>query len=245
MIPMRRRNAPLAATVVMLLFMGAGCLDSDVSLILGFVNSWLASRNIVDANGNPTAKTIGYVASGGWVSTGDKDNDALIDGGVAVKNIKDADDAVVSAQASAGSGKFDEANATLDATLNKRPNDHHVRNAKGAILLKQGRGDAAKGYLASTSTCDTGSGKVGPADYERCKRMLRDENQQLKDTGPYYGLERAPPAADSTECKQIRQRALTLVRLEDIARLQAKFDEADNYAKERTNLVGSSPTCRQ
>lgn len=245
MIPMQRRKAPLAATVVMLLFMGAGCLDSDVSLILGFVNSWLSSRGIIDDKGNPTPKTIGYVASGGWVSTGDKGNDALIDGGQAIKGVKDADAAVTSAQASASAGNFTEANATLNATLKKRPNDHRVRNAKGTVLVQQGRGDEAKEYLASTSTCDTSSGRVGPADYDRCKRMLRDENLQLLDATPAYGGSRQAAAADSAECKVIRQRALTLVRLEDIARLQSKFDEADGYAQQHTNLMGSSPNCRQ
>lgn len=242
---MRKGIATIGLTVSMLLFTGAGCLDSDVDLLLGFVSSWLQQRGVIDKNGNPTANTVKYVGSGGWISSGDKDNDALIDGGLVAKSVKEADEAVDSAQNNAARGKFDEANATLNAQLAKRPNDHHVRNAKGAVLLKQGRGDEAKGYLASTSTCDTSSGNVRPADYDRCKRMLRDENQQLKDTGPYYGIERAPLAADSTECKQVRQRVLTLIRLEDIARLQSRFDEADGYTQQRINLEGSTPTCRK
>lgn len=245
MISMRRRNAPLAATVVMLLFMGAGCLDSDVSLILGFVNSWLSSRGIVDAKGNPTPKTIGYVASGGWVSTGDKGNDALIDGGLVVKSVKEADAAVDSAHNSAARGNFSEADASLNAQLAKRPNDHHVRNAKGAILLKQGRRDEAKKFLASTTACNPSSGSVQPSDYDRCKRMLRDEDDQLRTATPPFGSNRQAAAVDSPECDLIRQRVATLVNLEDIARLQSRFDEADEYRRKHINLEGSSPSCRR
>lgn len=240
---MRKRKLTTIAPIAFLLFMGAGCLDSDVSLVLGFVSSWLQQRGVIDAKGNPTAGTVKYVGSGGWISSGDKDNDALIDGGLVVKGLKDADNAVDAAHDSANLGNYADAHATLDMTLRGRPDDHHVRNAKGTIYVKQGRGTDANKYLASRSTCDTTAGAVGPADYARCSTMLRDERDQLYHAQPITSIK--APEPDSETCRVLRQRLVTISRLEDIARLQSKFDEADRHKMEYQNLENGSPTCRK
>lgn len=243
---MRKNGIPaILMTASLLLFVGSGCLDSDFELLAGFVSGWLQQRGIIDEKGKPSAGAVAFGATGGFISSGDKDNDAIIAGGLAVKSVKEADDAVDSAQNNAAMGKFEEADASLNAQLAKRPNDFHVRNAKGAILLKQGRKAEAKNFLASTTGCSASSGTVTATDYDRCKRMLRDEDEQLSTATPPYGSNRQAPAFDSPECDLVRQRVATLVNLEDIARLQSRFDEADGYRQKYVNIEGSSPSCRR
>lgn len=242
---MRKNGLPaILMTASLLLFVGGGCLSGDVELLVGFVNRWLQQRGVLDEKGNPSKGALAFGASGGWISSGDKDNDAIIAGGMAANNIRAADRAVSQAHTDAESGRFDDANAKLDAQLSKRPDDHHVRNAKGAVLLQQGRVDAAKGYLASTSSCDTRAGNVGSADYERCKRMLRDENDQLQRHEP-ADLPSVPRDAGSKTCVGILQRRGTLIRLEDIALLQNDRDAAERHRIAYENLDKTWPTCRK
>lgn len=241
---MRKGFAAISLTAGLLLFVGAGCLESDMNLLAGFVSRWLQQRGVLDEKGNPSKGAIAFGASGGYISSGDKDNDAIIAAGQAAKNVRAADQAVNQAHIDVGAGRFDDANAKLDEQLRKRPNDHRVRNAKGATLLQQGRIDAAKGYLASTSTCDTRAGKVGSADYERCKRMLRDENDQLLEHEP-ADLPTVPRDAGSKTCVAINQRKGTLLRLEDIALLQGDRDAAERHRIAYENLDTTWPTCKK
>jgi hypothetical protein len=241
---MRKGFSANFLTAGLLLFVGAGCLESDMELLAGFVSRWLEQRGVIDKNGNPSTGAVKFAASGGWVSSGDKDNDAIITAGQAAKGINAADQAINLAGYDVAAGKFDDANAKLDAQLGKRPDDHRLRNAKGATLLRQGRVDASKDYFASTSSCDTRAGKVGGADLERCKRMLRDENDQLKEHEP-PDLPDTPRDAGSKTCVMVNQRKGTLLRLEDIALQQNDHDAAERHRIAYGNLDNTWPTCRK
>lgn len=241
---MRKGFSAILLTSGLLLFVGAGCLDSDMELLAGFVSRWLQQRGVVDEKGNPSKGTVKFVASGGWVSSGDKDNDAIITAGQATKGIAAADRAINQADYDVRAGNFDDANAKLDEQLGKRPGDHRVRNAKGATLLQQGRVDAAKGYLASTSSCDTRAGKVNSGNYDRCKRMLLDENDQLYQKEP-LDQPGVPRDAGSKACVMVNQRRGTLIRLEDIALLQNDSDAAVRHRIAYENLDKAWPTCRK
>ena len=179
---MQKNYAIFGLVFTSLLLVGGGSSSSDTSLVIDFFNEWARSRNIVDANGKPTANTIWYVATG--QSTGDDQADAAIDAGQVIKSIKDADDKVAKADVALAKNPPDRTTALADITAaaNDRPKDQAIRSRKGVILLEVGQSQNAQQYLATNSSrCSGDESKMTQAQRERCFDQIQSEANFMAD----------------------------------------------------------------
>lgn len=180
---MRPSLKKIIATCGILLFVGSSCAKSDVSLLVDFVNGWLESRGIVDEKGNPTAQSIGIVAGGGYISSGDETTDAVTQAGGVVNSIKDADKQLEKADEAMAKvpPDTDAALAAANAAEKMRPKDQHVRHKKGLILMQSGNAEeAAKYSMARSVTCEIIPGiAMSDAGEDRCIRRLHQEDRAL------------------------------------------------------------------
>lgn len=169
----------LALTGLMLL--GGGCSQSDTSLVIDFFNSWAQTRGITDKNGNPTASSIWYVATG--QTTGNDQTDAAIDAGQVIKSIKDADAKVAKADVALAKKPPDNvtAMANIDSALTGRPKDQTIRTRKGVLLLETGQGSkAAAPYLAINSAkCSGAIEAMTQGQVERCYDQIQAEVNEM------------------------------------------------------------------
>ena len=215
---MRKSTRNLIAVCALLPFLGAGCFGGDAALVIDFVNGWLIQRGILDEDGDPSLKTASYVGSGGWLSTGNKENDDIIDAGRAVKGIKKVDEKVDEAHQELAKDPPDlgAAERKVDEALKTRPDDHHARNAKGVVLLMKGESGTASGYLASDTSCKGGFGNMSPAERQACDAALRDEHNQLVST--------ANASFGSARCRLMGQRATVTERYFDLTKARRDAD---------------------
>ena len=214
---MRKSTLPILAICAALLLVGAGCLgDEDVSLIVGFVKDWAQSHEVLDANGNPTAKTIGYVASGGYVSTGDNTADALIDAGQATKGVQDADTKLDDADAAMADGTANGRAKALqlsDEALKGRPDDQEVRTRRGIILSEAGQEGEGKKYLATYADgCDTAKNpSMSDAQKRQCLHNISDEGDRLRAAN-------AGKSYEQHSCAMLKEEEDAYTRAADLAR---------------------------
>ncbi len=242
---MRRSTATILGTALILLFVGSGCLDSDVSLVMDFMNAWAQTHKIVDKDGNPTPGTVAYVGSGGWVSTGDPTADAAIDAGQVVKSIKDADKKLSDADKALEKTPPDRkaAGDLIDSALGSRPRDQGVRSRKGAFLVESGNLAEAQQYLVvNDPQCDPAKNPtMSQGKLEQCYRMVNNEERALLSAEVRsWPHERA---SEGPSCAIVDQRAATLARLMNLADKAGNFALANSYMDDIYRLKSRTTKC--
>ncbi|HTK05120.1 MAG TPA: hypothetical protein VL500_06040, partial [Candidatus Eisenbacteria bacterium] len=163
---MRHRRATVILGIVCLLFVGSGCEEGDVSLIVNFVSDYMQAKGMIDKNGKPTSKAM----TGYMFGTGDSTIDAALNAGASVKGVREADKAIEKADEARGSGNAAEEEKQLAIAAENRPNDWAVINRQYRLDLERGRLDAAakKGEQA-LSVCST----------DRCKAALLEDRTRI------------------------------------------------------------------
>ncbi len=125
----KRKYLILVSLVILLVaLLPTGCNPEGRELAMSFLREWAAEKNIDP--GTPGGMfNIGIRAMGG--STGDEGADAVIDAGMVIKNLVDADNLM-------DAGRESSDISLMDQAINMRPDDWTYRVSKSNLLLKQG-----------------------------------------------------------------------------------------------------------
>lgn len=210
------KYSPLFVSLCVLVLLGAGCEASDTQLIIGFLNSWAESHGVLNADGKPTASTIAYVGSGGWISTGNTTADAAIDAGMVIKSIKDADAKVAESNKllEENPPNRDKALSALNDAVASRPKDQFVRTHKGVLLLEMNNPSDANAFLVSkSSTCDVAKNPtMSLAVRERCYKQVQTETNEMA-----YANQRADEHRQTPTCALVQAQASANYRLYELA----------------------------
>lgn len=238
------RTRIFVLTIIAALFLtGSSCSKDDTSLVVDFINSWMQSRGILDENGKPTGSTIRYVASGGWVSSGNKDNDAIIDAGQVIKSVKDADGMAQKADEALGKTPPDRATALTNLTdaVDKRPNDWHLRSQKGVLLLEMGRASEASEYLnTNNDSCNPGKNPgMSQVQKERCFKQIQSEANLMANSNV-----RSNRTGELPRCDLFRNQGAANELLANLASsLDYSADSVDEY-RQTADSISSNKRCK-
>ena len=159
-----------------LLFLTA-CEQSDIDIVLGFLQDWSVEKGITDEEGNPTTKAIKRGLAGDWYSTGDPEVDAAIDAGIVVKNVRNNDKLSNEAKNQLAKNPPDRnaALGNLDEAIKNRPDDWYYRTQRSVLRTEIGDPKGAENdYQASSQGC-------GNNQYCR-KRLWETRIQLLKES---------------------------------------------------------------
>lgn len=172
----------------------SGCLQSDKDLVIAFLLDWAKQKGILDDQGNPTPKAVGYTLAGGYISTGDPAVDAALDAGAAIDGVKKADKKLKEANDELKKDPPDvkKAAETVDNALKDRPEDWMLRNNQLVLRTELGEGNTVKD-LGSSGAANNQCG----GDQNCLIRLYQNRAQLVDDSIDRQNSQGVRPNCDS------------------------------------------------
>lgn len=126
-----------------------GCQRQDLYDVMNIARGWAIEHGLLDEEGKPEAFTIGMRVMGG--STGDDAADAVIDGGMVVRNFGKA-------EALRDQGFKNKDITKIDQAIQMRPGEFRYHNDRASLLLEAGKVKEAEAEMEKASEIAKGHG---------------------------------------------------------------------------------------